>query len=98
MGNKKRNPIRDSVFVIPLGLEPKTYCLEGSCSIQLSYGTPYFLSIESGCKITAFLWYFQIFYYNIKEELTLLICINTFIYSDDIVMCKSEQMMFFAEI
>ena len=25
--------------VIPLGLEPKTYCLEGSCSIQLSYGT-----------------------------------------------------------
>ena len=26
-------------MVIPLGLEPKTYCLEGSCSIQLSYGT-----------------------------------------------------------
>ena len=25
--------------MIPLGLEPKTYCLEGSCSIQLSYGT-----------------------------------------------------------
>ncbi len=25
--------------VIPLGFEPKTYCLEGSCSIQLSYGT-----------------------------------------------------------
>ena len=25
--------------VIWLGLEPKTYCLEGSCSIQLSYGT-----------------------------------------------------------
>ncbi|MEN9400726.1 MAG: hypothetical protein RL632_1829 [Bacteroidota bacterium] len=26
-------------FVIPFGFEPKTYCLEGSCSIQLSYGT-----------------------------------------------------------
>ena len=25
--------------VIPLGLEPKTYSLEGCCSIQLSYGT-----------------------------------------------------------
>ena len=25
--------------VIRLGLEPKTYCLEGSCSIQLSYQT-----------------------------------------------------------
>ena len=29
----------ESMSVIPLGLEPKTYCLEGSCSIQLSYGT-----------------------------------------------------------
>ena len=26
-------------LVIPSGLEPETYCLEGSCSIQLSYGT-----------------------------------------------------------
>lgn len=25
--------------VIPSGIEPETYCLEGSCSIQLSYGT-----------------------------------------------------------
>ena len=25
--------------VIPVGFEPTTYCLEGSCSIQLSYGT-----------------------------------------------------------
>ena len=37
------------VMVIPLGLEPKTYCLEGSCSIQLSYGT-----IQIGCKISVF--------------------------------------------
>ncbi len=26
-------------FVIPLRFERRTYCLEGSCSIQLSYGT-----------------------------------------------------------
>ena len=28
-----------SIMAIPGGLEPPTYCLEGSCSIQLSYGT-----------------------------------------------------------
>ena len=27
-------------LVIRMGLEPMTYCLEGSCSIQLSYQTP----------------------------------------------------------
>ena len=27
------------LFVIPLRLERRTCCLEGSCSIQLSYGT-----------------------------------------------------------
>jgi hypothetical protein len=26
-------------MVIPSGLEPETVCLEGRCSIQLSYGT-----------------------------------------------------------
>ena len=26
-------------MAIPAGLEPATYCLEGSCSIRLSYGT-----------------------------------------------------------
>ena len=34
----KKEPLK-ALSVIPLGLEPKTYCLEGSCSIQLSYGT-----------------------------------------------------------
>ena len=29
------------VSVIPPGLEPGTYSLEGCCSIQLSYGTIY---------------------------------------------------------
>ena len=28
--------------VTPFGFEPKTYCLEGSCSIQLSYGASNF--------------------------------------------------------
>ena len=36
--------------MIPLGLEPKTYCLEGSCSIQLSYGT-----LKTPAKLTLFL-------------------------------------------
>ena len=29
-------------MVIPLRFERRTYCLEGSCSIQLSYGTFFF--------------------------------------------------------
>ena len=37
-GGTKKEPLK-ALSVIPLGLEPKTYCLEGSCSIQLSYGT-----------------------------------------------------------
>ena len=38
----KANFKRDLLFlisVIPSGFEPEAYCLEGSCSIQLSYGT-----------------------------------------------------------
>ena len=51
------------VMVIPLGLEPKTYCLEGSCSIQLSYGTDLkkVISAEIGCKGTYIFANFQIF-------------------------------------
>ena len=30
------------VVVIALGFEPRTVCLEGRCSIQLSYATFYF--------------------------------------------------------
>ena len=38
-------------FVIRSGLEPETYCLEGSCSIQLSYRTDLKGDfIEIGCK------------------------------------------------
>ena len=47
-----------SLFVIPLGLEPKAYCLEGSCSIQLSYGTSLHqqgVACISGCKGSHFL-------------------------------------------
>ncbi len=42
--------------VTPFGFEPKTYCLEGSCSIQLSYGasnlclTSNVLLVEKGKK------------------------------------------------
>ena len=40
---EKRNPRVSLLFmVIPPRLERGTYCLEGSCSIQLSYGTNLF--------------------------------------------------------
>ena len=38
-----------SFLVIRSGLEPETYCLEGSCSIQLSYRTD-LIAEFCGCK------------------------------------------------
>ena len=35
-------------MVIRLGFEPRTYCLEGSCSIQLSYRTKKIRKVEDG--------------------------------------------------
>ena len=42
--------MRGNQVVIPLGLEPKTVCLEGRCSIQLSYGTRESRVRDSWCK------------------------------------------------
>ena len=45
------------IKVIRLGLEPKTYCLEGSCSIQLSYRTSLILISlcgKSAAKVVIF--------------------------------------------
>jgi hypothetical protein len=49
---KNKNPHNHAitrVYVIRLGLEPKTYALEGRCSIQLSYQTILFFC---ACKDT----------------------------------------------
>ena len=40
-----------NLYVIPLGLEPKTHSLEGCCSIQLSYGT---IPAKRDCKVSDF--------------------------------------------
>jgi hypothetical protein len=37
-------------FAIPAGVEPATYCLEGSCSIQLSYGISLALAAKKKSK------------------------------------------------
>ena len=55
MEKKKEKPKLLFFFVvIPLRLERKTYCLEGSCSIQLSYGTDLIL-IKSAAKLVRFI-------------------------------------------
>jgi hypothetical protein len=48
-------------MVMPARLERATYCLEGSCSIQLSYGT-IFLNIAEGAQIIKLISNFQAFY------------------------------------
>ena len=37
----------------PVGLEPTAYCLEGSCSIHLSYGCIYRIILPSSCSSCA---------------------------------------------
>lgn len=41
MATKKKHPYEDGCFFLeePLGLEPRTPCLKGRCSNQLSYGS-----------------------------------------------------------
>ena len=55
--------------MIPSGLEPETYCLEGSCSIQLSYGTDLLDALyeEIGCKGSYFLRNDQILEQKLSE-------------------------------
>ncbi len=38
MKQVKNSCVKGEKEAIPIGFEPMTYCLEGSCSIQLSYG------------------------------------------------------------
>lgn len=58
LGSKKSGSkqwVQNCVFarmVIPEGFEPSTYCLEGNCSIQLSYGTNLIKSEWTITKIT----------------------------------------------
>ena len=55
MGIKKpQSNLRLSV--IPSGFEPEAYCLEGSCSIQLSYGTDLMMRflMKSAAKVDIF--------------------------------------------
>lgn len=40
-------------MVHPEGLEPPTYCLEGNCSIQLSYGCVYGADDENRTRTTS---------------------------------------------
>ncbi len=59
MAKKKDASLAHPLFVIPLGLEPKTYCLEGSCSIQLSYGTGLFSNSRAKLGIFSEIYKFQ---------------------------------------
>ena len=46
--SQKKRAANPFLVAIPEGLEPSTDCLEGSCSIQLSYGTVAIYSLWSG--------------------------------------------------
>jgi len=48
--------------VTPFGFEPKTYCLEGSCSIQLSYGASFYSAWRQLLPSADGLSYFTSFY------------------------------------
>ena len=43
---KKSLPKMRDYIVIRIGFEPMTYCLEGSCSIQLSYRTEWAANVQ----------------------------------------------------
>lgn len=43
----------------PKGLEPPAHCLEGSCSIQLSYGRTWFLTPLYGNKLRLLIYHTQ---------------------------------------
>ena len=36
----KKGPLWGPFFILEAGFEPTTHCLEGNCSIQLSYSSP----------------------------------------------------------
>jgi hypothetical protein len=42
-----RLPVRTRIVASPAGLEPATLCLEGRCSIHLSYGLSYVFDFNS---------------------------------------------------
>ena len=46
--NGKMSGLGWEKLVGPAGLEPATLCLEGRCSIHLSYGPPSFSSVPQG--------------------------------------------------
>ena len=47
----KRGPQRGPLFILTAGVEPTTRCLEGSCSIQLSYASKSGSNIAKSFKL-----------------------------------------------
>ena len=54
--------------MIPAGLEPATYCLEGSCSIQLSYETPNYGRHPNAIPMASFGWPYCISPYKTNKN------------------------------